>query len=233
MSVLPTSKTPIDRCEEKSLYTRTMLRKFKDVAALDGLADKLEDSTNLLLSRQNAYHEKVRALIVLRVEVKYTDLLSDRGVRVALKRAEIEDGKPGGRVVTVLFPGGTTPIMKPVGGAQVKEMRALEGRYKEVESFFPAAVDERQKIEALRVRYEAALDERNKGMEAAAQARAARDLAKEDFLDVFTEVANRIRAAFPRDKKTTDLFFARDRAVSNADDGSGEDEGDEEAGGET
>ena len=111
-------------------------------------------------------------------------------------------------------------------------MRALEGRYKEAESFFPAAIDERQKIEALRVRYETALDERNKGMEAAAQARAARDLAKEEFLDVFTEVANRIKAAFPRDKKTTDLFFSRDKTAGGADDG-GEDEGDEEAGGET
>jgi len=56
-------------------------------------------------------------------------------------------------------------------------------------------------------------------------------MAKEDFLDVFTEVANRIKAAFPCDKKTTDLFFSRDKSVSSADDG-GEDEGDEEAGGE-
>ncbi|UQA55970.1 hypothetical protein [Polyangium aurulentum] len=231
MSVTPTSKTPIGRCEEKSLFTRTMLRKFKDVTPLDGLADKLEDATDQLLARQAAYHEKVKALIVLRVEVKYVDLLSDRGVRVALKRAEIEDGKPGGRLVSVLFPSGTTPIMKPIGDAQVKEMRALEGRYKEAESIFPAAVDERVKIEALRVQYETALDNRKKGMEEAAQARAARDMAKEDFLDVFTEVANRIRAAFPRDKKTTDLFFSRDKAVSNADDG-GEGEDDEEGGGE-
>jgi len=36
MSVLPTSNTPIERCEEKSLYTRTMLRKFDALVAVGG-----------------------------------------------------------------------------------------------------------------------------------------------------------------------------------------------------
>jgi hypothetical protein len=232
MAVLPTAKTPIERCEHKSLHTRTMLRKFAHVAALNGLADKLEEATNHLLARQTAYHEKVKQLIVVRVEVQYTDLISDQAVRVALKVAEIADGKPGGRLAAALFPGGTTPIIKPVGGTQIREMRALEGRYKEVESLFPAAADERQKLAALRERYEAAMAGRNEGMEATAQARAARNLAKEEFLDVFAEVANRIKAAFPRDKKTQDLFFLRDKAGGGAEDGGEvvEEEGEDEGG---
>lgn len=47
MPSLPTIKTPVDRCEYMSLHTSAMLRKFKSVAALDGLAD----ATSNLLER--------------------------------------------------------------------------------------------------------------------------------------------------------------------------------------
>jgi hypothetical protein len=32
-------------------------------------------------------------------------------------------------------------------------------------------------------------------------------LAKEDFLDVYAEIAARVKAEFPRDRKMQDLFF--------------------------
>ncbi|MRG94457.1 hypothetical protein [Polyangium spumosum] len=217
MSVLPNAKTPTARCELKSLYTRTMLEKFADVPALNGLAGKLEGATSALLAREGAYQQKIKELIVVRVEVQFTNRLADQVVRLALKRAEIEDGRPGGRIVTVLFPNGSTPIIKPVGGRQVKEMRALEGRYTESAAIYPAGSDELDKITAARVRYEQALEARRLGMEAAAQARSARNLAKEEFLDVFAEVANRIKAAFPRDKKTQDLFFLKDKTDDGLD----------------
>ncbi|MDI3287127.1 hypothetical protein [Polyangium sp. 15x6] len=229
MSVLPNAKTPITRCELKSLYTRTMLGKFSDVAALNGLAAKLEDATNALLAREQAYNQQIKELIVIRVEVKFTDRLADQVVRLALKRAEIEDGRPGGRIVSTLFPGGSTPIIKPVGGTQIKEMRALEGRYTEIAAIYPAGSAELDKITAHRHRYEQALEARKLGMEAAAQARAARNLAKEEFLDVFAEVANRIKAAFPRDKKTQDLFFLKDKTDDGLDVGDDEEPEDEAA----
>jgi hypothetical protein len=229
MSSQPTIKTPVDRCEYMSLHTCAMLRKFKSVAALDGLADKLEDATSNMLKKHDIYREKVKALVVLRVEVRYIDLESDNVVRMRLKQAEIADGKPGGRVVATLFPNGSTPIIKPVGATQVKEMRALEGRYVEVEGIFPTAADERKKVEAARTEYEAALVGRNKGMEESAQARAGRNLAKEEYLDVFAEVAARIKAAFPRDKRMQDLFFLEERTAGSIEDGSEGGEGGEEA----
>src|SRR5262245_47026081 len=142
MSVLPNMKSTTERCEHKSLYSCTMLRKFNDVAALDGLADKLEDATKKLLAKQAAYQGKTRALVTIRVEVKFADRLSDQAIRLSLKRAEIEDGKPGGRIATTLFPNGSTPIIKPVGDTQIKEMRALEGRFAEASALYPAAADE-------------------------------------------------------------------------------------------
>lgn len=218
MAMSPTMKTPVEQCEHKSLYRAMMLGKFSSIPALDGAGIKLGAATENLLAKQAAYNAKVKALIVARVELKYVDLMADKGVRMGLRVAEIEDGAPGGRVASVLFPNGTTPIIRPVGGTQVKEMRALEGRYKEVESIFPAASAERQKITALREHYEAALTARVQGMEQAAQARAARDLAKEEFLDVFAEVVNRIKAAFPRNKKMQDLFFLRTKPAGTTDD---------------
>jgi len=218
MSVLPNAKTPVDRCEDKSLYTCSMLRKFNDVTALDGLADKLENATDTLLAKQAAYRAKVKALIVLRVNLKFADRFADQTIRLCLKRAEIADGKAGGRVSTTLFPNGSTPIIKPVGDTQIKEMRALEGRYAEAEDIYPAAADDGATIKSAREPYEAALEARVKGLESSAQARAARDLAKEEYLDVFAECVNRIRAAFPRDKQTQDLFFLKDKESPEIDD---------------
>lgn len=139
MAMSPTTKTPVEQCEHKSLYMATMLGKFSSIPALDGAGIKLGAATENLLAKQAAYNTKVKALIVARVDLKYVDLTADKGVRMGLRVAELEDGAPGGRVASVLFPNGTTPIIRPVGGTQVKEMRALEGRYKEVESIFPAA----------------------------------------------------------------------------------------------
>lgn len=77
------------------------------------------------------------------------------------------------------------------------------------------------KIGASRLDYENALKARKNGYDAEALARAARNLAKEEFLDVYAEVAGRIEAAFPRDKKTQDLFFLKDKSAQDDDDGSG------------
>lgn len=231
MSVLPTNKTTIERCEQKSVHTQTMIRKFSSVVALNGLADKLETGTTNLLAKHEDYRAKIKQLIVLRVEVKYTDYISDHAVRLGLKRAEIADADAGAaagaegsgaRIVKTLFPDGITPIIKPVGGTQVVEMRALEGRYEEVAPLFADAAAERVKIRDLRVRYEDALKARNTGMDIVAQARAGRNLAKEEFLDVFAEVANRIKAAFPRDRKMQDLFFLKDKAASTIEGGGDE-----------
>lgn len=217
MAVLPTMRTPIERCEEKSLHTQAMLSKFSDVTALMGLDTILASATNTLLARQSELVAKRKALILLRVEVAMCDRVSDKVVRACQKRAEIEDGKAGGRITTTLFPNGSTPIIKPVGSTQVDEMRQLEGRYDNVASIYSGAADDRSKVATERTRYESALVARKNGIEQVTQARAARDLSKEEFLDVFVEVAARIQAAFPRDKKTQELFFLKDAAARDDD----------------
>ncbi len=134
MAVLPTMNTPIARCEEKSLHTQAMLSRFADVPALNGLGTLLATATNTLLARQAELQQKTKTLILLRVEVTWCDRSADQLVRAGIKRAEIADGKPGGRITTTLFPNGSTPIIKPVGTTQVNEMVALAGRYESAAS---------------------------------------------------------------------------------------------------
>jgi hypothetical protein len=228
MAVLPTMRTPVERCEEKSLHTQAMLAKFSDVQALAGLGTILVNATSALLARQSELHAKRKALILLRVEVAICDRISDQVIRACLKRAEIEDGKAGGRIVTTLFPNGSTPIIKPVGSTQVDEMRQLEGRYDNMAATYSGAADDKNKVATERTRYETALGARKNGIEQVTQARAARDLAKEEFLDVFAEVAGRIQAAFPRDKKTQDLFFLKDKSARDEGDDAEESSGEGE-----
>jgi hypothetical protein len=126
MAVLPTKDTPIERCEQKSLHTQAMLSKFANVPALQGLGAILAAATNALLAREAELQARIKALILLRVEVAWCDRLSDQIVRDGLKRAQIADGEVGGRITTTLFPNGSTPIIKPVGSTQVDEMVTLE-----------------------------------------------------------------------------------------------------------
>ena len=211
MATNPTMRTPIERCEEKSLHTQGVLARFNSVPALQGLASILELATGNLLQKQAELVLKRKALIALRIEVLMCDRDSDQLIRACVKRVQIQDGQPEGRLEKTLYPDGSTPIIKPVGTLQVTEMRKLEGRYAAVVEQWPESAEEHRKLVASREKYEAALTARKAGLDAVGQAVVARDVAKEEFLDVFVEVASRIEAAFPRDKRTQDLFFLGDK----------------------
>jgi hypothetical protein len=71
------------------------------------------------------------------------------------------------------------------------------------------------RVESARTRFGACLDARRERPDAARLAaegqvvasRAARDMAKERFLDLYAEIAAQIRSEFPRDRDMQDLFF--------------------------
>jgi membrane protein involved in colicin uptake len=62
-------------------------------------------------------------------------------------------------------------------------------------------------MEKLRAHYETALKQRKEAGQNASNKKAARDTAKEDYLDVYAQVAARVKAEFPRDRAMQDLFF--------------------------
>jgi hypothetical protein len=128
-------------------------------------------------------------------------------VRATLRKAEDADDGKGGKIASIAFPEGMTPIIKPVGATQVKEMEDLEGRLKALSETWDAAAAEQASIEKLRAHYETALKQRKEAGQNASNKKAARDTAKEDYLDVYAQVAARVKAEFPRDRAMQDLFF--------------------------
>ena len=217
---LPTSKTPVSKCIALGKYAATMLGMFSDNAVLTSIAATLTAATNGLDAAQTAYAGSVLSLIAVRVGVKYNDYVSDLAVRALQRQAEVTDGKKAGKVASFLFPEGVTPVIRPVGKSQITQMVALEGLLDAVAPIWPPAADEKAKIVARRTAYDAAITQRETAMVASAALRAKRDMAKEDFLDVYAAAAAKVKAEFPRDREKQDLFFDKvtDAVVADEED---------------
>ncbi len=206
---IPNARTPVARCETASRFAQGAMREYSTIfeapadlaARLESLAGTLEAATAALMGRQQTYRESVLALIPLRVTVKLVDLRADEVVR-SVKRAADD---AGAAVSSAVFPGGVTPIIRPVGQTQAAQLRALEGRL--TASSWDGAAAQLARVTAARESYEGALKRREDGMIAAADQRALRDAAKEDFLTVFAEVAAGIQQVFPRDRRRQDALF--------------------------
>ena len=203
----PASKTPPDRCVELAFYSGQMLSKFPQSPVLSQLAVRMNSAGAVLDEVHAKYVTLVKAIIRVRVDVRFADWFADNVIRMAQRAAEIADGKVGGTISTRLYPDGITPIIKPMGATQVTEMRDLESRYDVIAAIWPEAPAEKEKIVAARTMYEVALNARREGLQSASNARTARDLTKEDFLSIYAEIIARVKAEYPRDRKMQDLFF--------------------------
>jgi hypothetical protein len=207
---IPSKNTPVAKCLALATFACQMMSKMAATqVVLQELVVKLNAARDKLATAENAYSAAETNLLPARVAVRFADHESDEGIKQRKRAAEMADGEANGPLASHLFPNGTTPLTKPLGAAQTKEMRDLEGRYDALISTWPDAATEKQQLTFLRQRYELALTTRSSGEQALADAKAARDFAKEEFLDAYAEVANRIRALFPRNKQKQDLFFDR------------------------
>jgi hypothetical protein len=229
---IPTPRTPVSKCAALGLYAQTMLGQFPANPALAALATTIGAATSALTAAQHAYAEGVVALIAPRVLVRYADHSSDLAVRAVQRAAETADGMKGGKIAAAVFPGGVTPIVRPVGATQVAEMRALEGRLEAAVTLWPGAGAEKAKLTDERTKYEAALAARKTALEKVADLRAKRDAAKEDFLDVYAATAARVKAEFPRNRAMQDLFFDKVTDAVVADDAEEPDAEDDPVGGD-
>ena len=214
---LPSANTPVATCGDLSVFTWSMLAKFPERVALTGLGTKVLGAADALLAAEQAYKAGSRALVTARVGVRHADLMADQGVRLTLKAVQLADGQSGKKVTPQLFPNGVTPIVRPIGSAEVAELRDLEGRLDALSGAWADAASEKAKIVALRTTYEAAIGTRRNAQQSLSDLRAARDAAREDFLDVYAEVAARVKAEFPRDRVMQDLFFDTVRVDHAAD----------------
>ena len=222
---LPTPKTPVSKCIALGMFAEGMFGEIPDNPVLAELSAAVGDVTAGLSTAQSTYAAAVLAIIPPRIKVKYADFISDKVVRSVQRAAETADGEKNGKIAAAVFPQGVTPIVRPSGQTQCDQMRALEGRLEAAQPIWPGAAAEKAKVAAERVKYEAALAARRTAMEAAATLRAKRDVAKEDFLDVYAAAAGRVKEQFPRNRVMQDLFFDRVvDAVVEDDDAEGGDE---------
>ncbi|MDI1434793.1 hypothetical protein [Polyangium sorediatum] len=158
-------------------------------------------------------HEKRRALrtpvVKTRAVARFAEHNAERVIRSALRAAEIEDGGRRGRICAAVFPKGSTPILTPVGRAQVKPMQDLLDR---IEHAKVAG------IEGFRNAWAPKLGAALAGLEVALAAHAEALAAYDDAFK--TELALRdahhdaidramgvVRAAFPRDRERQDVIF--------------------------
>jgi hypothetical protein len=216
---IPTIKTPVSKCIELGLYAQAMLAKFPANPALTALSAKMGAAATALSAAQSEYAAAILALIAPRVDVKFADYSSDTVVRQTMRSAETADGGKNGKIARAVFPAGVTPIVRPVGATQVTEMRALEGRLEAAMTLWPGAAAEKGKVMEERVKYESALTARRTAMEKAADLRAKRDAAREDFLDVYAAAAGEVKSEFPRNRQMQDLFFDTVSDAASAADG--------------
>jgi hypothetical protein len=218
---LPDANTPIARCDGLSRYTQAALHRYGEVfelaadvkAKLESLAASLATATEALNSAQDVYKKSVLALIRGRVDLKLVDLKADEIVR-SVKRAADDAGED---VSGAVFPNGITPIIKPIGPAEVDALAALDARILATAKW-PAKDAQHARVAAVYAEYKAALEARRTGMGEAAQKRALRDAAREDFLDTFAAVAAGVRSTFLRDRARNEVFFDTVRAKSVVDD---------------
>ena len=116
-----------------------------------------------------------------------------------------------------IFPDGITPIIKPMGQAEVESLRALEGRITAAAAHWPDAPAWQGRIASVRALYETALKSRTDALSAAADARALRNAVKEDFVTLYAKTAGSIKMLFPRERAVQDIFFDEVRSSGGED----------------
>ena len=209
---IPTTTTPISRCIDLAHYASRMLSKFPDNATLVESAARLLEGGQALDQASRAYEAARGQDLVLRVDIGYTDYQADRQVRRTQQLAEIEDGRRGGRIASRVFPTGSTPITRLRGDSQVAAMRDMEARLEGSRDIWPQAEAAQAALAEHRGSYEEVLAARAENQRNVKDLRAARDAAKERFLDLYAQIASLVRAEFPRDRVLQDLFFDRVRS---------------------
>lgn len=210
----PSMDTPVSKCLELATYSTRMFGKFSANAVLTGLAAEMNAAKNHLASTQNDYETAVQDILPARVDVKFENYVSDRRIGQTRQKAEMADGKKGGRISTSVFPDGTSPITRLLGDSQITAMANLEGRLEAAVSLWPEAATEKADIARHRESYQAALRHREAVGQNVRNKRALRTAAKQAFILKYVEITNRVAAEFPGDSAMQDLFFDEVRSKS-------------------
>lgn len=202
-----TMRTPVSKCREVAEHAVHMLGKFPENPRLTEMSLRLGEGMQSFESADLALQAAERAAMLTRIDAHYENYMSDTCMRHVKKQVEAQDAHRGGRVASLIYTSGTPDFARLQGWPQVEEMRRFEIRLVAAQDVWPGAAVEAAKVITHRVRYENALTARDESSRRIEEARTARNTAKERFVHLYSEIVSLVRAEFPRDRRTQELFF--------------------------
>jgi hypothetical protein len=203
---LITMTTPVDKCLEVADHAVHMLAKFPEKPRLGEMSRRLAEGSQNLETAELVLGATERAAVRTRIDAIFENYTSDLCMRRVKKQVEAQDAHRGGRVTTLVSEG-TPDFTRLQGKKQVDAMRAFELRLVGVQDIWAGAPAELAQVVEHRVRYESTLDVREQSKRVTEQARVNRNTAKERFVQLYAEIASLVKAEFPRDRHTQELFF--------------------------
>jgi hypothetical protein len=221
--ITPDEQTSVSRCLELALYAEQMLGQLADSPRLAALIPRIHAGAGALMDAERAYARELRVLMWLRIDVRFEDYLSDQRVRRTRRMVEMHDGR-GGCIAAQIMPEGWLDFSRIQGARQIEAMRALEARLAAAQDIWPEATSELAAIAAHRIRYTRAITARERGLRRVHDLLTAREAAREQFLQLYAEIASLVEAELPRDREAKGRFFldARERSALPSDDGEGD-----------
>jgi hypothetical protein len=224
---LITMATPVDKCLEVADHAVHMLAKFPENPRLGEMSRRLAEGSQNLETAELVLGATERAAVHTRIDASFENYTSDLCMRRVKKQVEAQDAHRGGRVAS-LVSDDAPDFTRLQGKKQVEAMRQFELRLVGVQDIWAGASTERAQVAEHRTRYEIALDAREQSKRVIKEARTTRNTAKERFVQLYAEIVSLVKAEFPRDRRTQELFFI-DPYPGRGQSGAGDDidEGDE------
>ena len=149
----------------------------------------------------------LKALIPVRVTVRFAERGVERSLRGLNAGAVALDGKAGGPIQAVLFPNGLNAETRPRTAKQVEAAQRVLNRLHTASLAEPLRAAHEEALIRSTNALVTALDARKAAYQNLGAAIAAELSSRDDFVRAYDANAGAIRQRFPKDKETQDLYF--------------------------
>lgn len=161
---------------------------------------------------ESAYEARVkaeRAMVQPKVQVRFADWRVDGTVRLVAKTAELADGGKRGPISRGLLPDGMSPLVAPVGTAQLQTTKdfVLRAKACTVPGAEKVCAETLPRVEEAMGQLETAMKARQAAEAVYVSARAAEVAAQQDHELMIEKVMGLVRSTFPKERARWDLIF--------------------------
>ncbi len=179
----------------------------RDAATVD-LAPPFETFVTTLEAATATSAAALRALIVPRVAVRFSERQIEHAIRGLARGAQaLEGGKSGGLITSALFPHGITAEVRPMGATQLESAHRLLDRLIAQTSAAPLRAFHEPLLRTAIADMSAQLASRDVATRAYDQAMANELGARADFCRAYDALGGALRSKFPKDRAAQSVFF--------------------------